>query len=118
MTILYIAGPMAGIPDSNYPAFNHAATKLRAAGFTVLNPAENETPTVPSWENWMRLAIGQLVQADGVALLPGWTSSRGALVEEKLARTLSIPRASIPAWLTEAHHAAYMARLLKKEVTA
>lgn len=112
MTTLYIAGPMAGIEDSNYPAFNLATDLLRAAGFTVLNPAENETPTVPSWENWMRLAIGQLVQADGVALLPGWTSSRGAQVEEKLARTLRIPRHEYRAWLTEAEHQAYMVRLL------
>jgi len=111
MTTLYIAGPMSGLPDSNYPAFTLAATLLRGAGFTVLNPAENPTPADPTWENWMRLAIGQLVQADGVALLGGWTGSRGALIEEKLARTLGMPRHEYRAWLTEAHHNKRMERL-------
>ena len=111
MTTLYICGPTEDHPARNKPAFNLAATLLRGAGFTVLNPAENLTPADPTWENWMRLAIGQLVQADGVALLPGWTGSRGALVEEKLARTLGMPRHEYRAWLTEAHHNKRMERL-------
>ena len=47
MTRVYIAGPMTGLPDFNYPAFNAAAAKLRALGLEVLNPAENPPP--PLW---------------------------------------------------------------------
>ena len=38
--IIYIAGPMTGRPDLNFPAFHAAATTLRDAGFDVVNPAE------------------------------------------------------------------------------
>ena len=30
MTRIYIAGPMSGLPDLNYPAFNAMAERLRA----------------------------------------------------------------------------------------
>lgn len=37
---VYIAGPMHGRPEYNYPAFHMAAKRLRAAGHFVINPAE------------------------------------------------------------------------------
>lgn len=91
---IYLAGPMSGLPDLNYPAFHAAAAKLRADGHTVLNPAENPEPTprgdTVTWADWMRLALAQLIQADTVVLLPGWWVSRGAVVEYKLARDLGL----------------------------
>lgn len=38
---VYIAGPMTGLPDFNYPLFHMAAARWRAAGWVVCNPAEN-----------------------------------------------------------------------------
>ena len=32
MTRIYIAGPMSGLPELNYPAFNAMAERLRAHG--------------------------------------------------------------------------------------
>lgn len=91
---IYLAGPMSGLPDFNYPAFHAAAAKLRADGHTVLNPAENPEPSprgdTVTWADWMRLALAQLIQADTVVLLPGWWVSRGAVVEYKLARDLGL----------------------------
>lgn len=40
MKHLYISGPITGMPDLNFPAFHAAAAALRAAGYTVTNPAE------------------------------------------------------------------------------
>ena len=70
MNRIYIAGPMSGLPDLNYPAFNAMAAKLRAHGHHVENPAEN--PECDSWEAYMRLAIAQLVTCGTLVLLDGW----------------------------------------------
>lgn len=90
MKRIYIAGPMTGLPDFNYPAFNTAAERLRALGFDVENPAENPEPHCGSWLGYMRMAIRQLAQCDGVALLPGWQESRGARIEHQLATQLGL----------------------------
>lgn len=39
---IYIAGPMRGYPEFNFPAFNEATAKLRAEGHDVFNPAERD----------------------------------------------------------------------------
>lgn len=90
MNKLYLAGPMSGLLDNNYPAFNAEAARLRALGYIVCSPAENITPPCGSWEGYMRLAIAQLVTCDTIALLPDWISSRGAVIEHNLARELGI----------------------------
>ena len=87
--MIYLAGPMTGYRDNNYPAFHAAAKALRTLGHLVLSPAEH-TETADSWEGWMRLGIAQLIRCDTIALLPGWRDSRGALVEWRLARALDM----------------------------
>jgi len=115
LPVLYLAGPMSGLPAYNSPAFDAAAVRLRAAGFEVLNPAENKAPEGAEWVDWMRLAIGQLVRAGGVAILPGASGSRGARLEMKLAGDLGMKCRPVPAWLTLQGQAAYMGRLLETE---
>lgn len=90
MTRIYIAGPMSGLPDLNYPAFNAEAARLRALGYHVENPAENPKPSCGSWLAYMRMAITQLVTCDAIALLDGWQDSRGACVERTLADGLGL----------------------------
>lgn len=87
---LYLAGPMTGLPDFNYPAFAREAALYRLAGFAVENPAENPVPPCRSWLGYMRTAIGQLARCDVVAMLPGWENSRGACVEHRLAMGLGL----------------------------
>lgn len=87
---IYVAGPMTGLPDFNYPAFNAAAAQLRAMGHTVLNPAENPVPACGTWQGYMRMALAQLVQCECIVLLPGWAESKGALIERKLAQVLQM----------------------------
>lgn len=89
--VVYISGPMAGLPELNYPAFNAAATNLQSKGYTVENPADNVAPSNPSWENWMRLAIVQLMKCDACVLLPGWKNSKGARFERAICSRLCIP---------------------------
>ncbi|MDO9163564.1 MAG: DUF4406 domain-containing protein [Methylococcaceae bacterium] len=95
MTRIYLAGPMSGLPEFNYPAFNEAAAQLRARGFIVENPAENQQPPCGSWEGYMRLSLTQMLACDCVVLLPGYRASKGASVENLVASYLKIPRYSI-----------------------
>lgn len=96
---IYIAGPMTGLPDFNYPAFRAAAQTLRAAGYQVSNPAEKDTPITAPWIEHMRADIKVLVDCDGIALLPGWQNSRGANIEVNLAHGLGLKVFGLAAWL-------------------
>ena len=105
---LYLAGPMTGMPDFNYPAFNAAAKRLRADPRVaqLVNPAErfNGRTDLPH-KTYIRAALqavkelypGYWLHADhparkriarAIALLPGWTDSPGAIAEVALAKAL------------------------------
>jgi hypothetical protein len=92
---IYIAGPMTGHPDMNYPAFHAAAAELRALGHVVINPAENPEPAGATprqkWLGYMRISIAQMTTVDAVCMLPGWEKSSGALKEHTIAGWLMIP---------------------------
>lgn len=85
---IYIAGPMSGLPDFNYPAFHTEAARLRALGFHVESPAEN--PKQESWEAYMKQSIRQMLTCDAVFLMTGWEASRGAGIEYRLAVTVGM----------------------------
>lgn len=90
MKRIFVCGPMSGLPDLNYPAFNAAADRLRGLGHHVENPAENPQPACGSWKGYMRLSIAQLVTCDTVYLLPGYTMSKGAMLEVDIAMSLGM----------------------------
>ncbi|PPC91871.1 MAG: hypothetical protein CTY34_02015 [Methylobacter sp.] len=90
MIRVYLAGPMSGLPDYNYPAFNAAAEALRARNWHVENPAENPQPPCGSWNGWMRMAIRQMLTCERVVLLPGWELSRGAKLEKQIANEVGM----------------------------
>lgn len=108
---IYLAGPMRGIPEFNFPAFNEAAAVLRERGHEVFNPAESDVETHNGVDISKGNATGdeaQLVQqhgfskrdafyrdtrficleADAIAMLPGWEHSLGAQAEWALAKAL------------------------------
>jgi Domain of unknown function (DUF4406)/Domain of unknown function (DUF6378) len=90
--IVYISGPMTGIPDHNFPAFTAAAKKLREEGFHVFNPAENDNGSKDkSWEWYMSIDLANVCKADKVMVLPGWRKSRGATKEVDVALTVGVP---------------------------
>lgn len=94
----YLAGPMSGIPQFNFPAFFEAGKVLREAGHDIVSPAElddrehaGEALASPHGDvgdssvTWGQ-CLGRDVQiiadtVDGVVLLPGWENSRGARLE-------------------------------------
>ncbi|MCR2051471.1 DUF4406 domain-containing protein [Actinomyces bowdenii] len=109
---LYIAGPITGTDDFQ-AAFSNAAKDLREAGYDVRNPAaispdaamEKRRPRDTSWQMWMRVTTAMLATCDGVALLPGWRASRGAMVEADWAEAIGLPVMEIDDWLEERRYA-------------
>ena len=108
---IYLAGPMSGYPEFNYPAFHEATHMLRDKGHVVCSPAEEDLEEYGE-RNWMKDPNGDLAlakengfslrdamkkdltwiceEADTIALLPGWEHSYGARTEHALACCLDL----------------------------
>lgn len=109
---IYLAGPMRGIPEFNFPAFYAAADKLRAEGHEVFSPAErdnarhgtdiskgnatgDEAQATRDHGFNLRDALGIDLawickEAEAIALLPGWETSKGASAEYAAAHALNL----------------------------
>jgi hypothetical protein len=108
MKRLYTAGPMSGISQMNFPAFDALAYRLRKAGYEVISPAELDDPKSRlaalasldgnlnishpgvSWGMFLARDV-ELIADDGieaVVVLPGWEKSRGARLETFVANAL------------------------------
>lgn len=104
---VYLAGPMSGIPDFNFPAFHAAAAYLRELGHSVFNPAEKDEEIhdksifagagdIEACEKKgfsLRAALAAdtkyiCEEAEAIAMLPGWEASGGARAEWALAHAL------------------------------
>jgi hypothetical protein len=83
--MIYIAGPMSGISDFNFPEFERAAKELRTNGYTAVSPHEIGDST-KSWESNMAICIMYLMECDSIFLLKGWENSKGAGIEYEIAR--------------------------------
>jgi Domain of unknown function (DUF4406) len=85
---IYIAGPMTGHPEWNFPAFTRAAHTLRALGYEVASPHELFTHTDRPWAFYMKAALITMLTCDAIFMLDGWENSRGASIEQQLASEL------------------------------
>lgn len=122
MTMVYLAGPMAGMPGYNFKSFNAAAKSLRTRwGFQVVNPASldeklgmfADTDT-ESWSVapdiralYMARDLPFLLECDELALLPGWETSVGANMELAVARMVGMHVVKLipPIWIRCESHA-------------
>lgn len=99
---LYIAGPMSGLPEFNYPAFFAAVERLAAVGVETINPARPDgRENCREWLDYMRLSLIDIAACDGIATLPGWQDSRGAALEVHIARSLDLPVHPVAVWVEE-----------------
>lgn len=97
----YLAGPMRGYDQFNFPAFDAAAQELRWYGYEVISPAEidralgfdeksndlTKFDELGGIEAAMHRDFGAILECDGVVLLPGWRSSAGSRAEVFVAQT-------------------------------
>ena len=112
---IYLAGPMRGYKDFNFPLFFKVGTKLKEAGHEVFNPAERDTKewgsqnlkTATGNEFEVASALGMdplamarhcfladthyiCTRADAIYLLPGWEASKGATAERALGAAIGL----------------------------
>lgn len=109
---LYLAGPMRGYPDFNFPEFHAKAKMLRDAGYDVFNPAEHDEETISKdGRKIADLTIRECMKADtawicdnadGIALLSGWDKSTGAQAEVALGKAIGIPHNFVVSWVQQA----------------
>lgn len=99
---VYISGPMSGIEDWNFPAFNAAADKLRAAGYPVINPADFGVKEGQTWRECLARDLAALVHCDVLVLLPGWIKSKGACLEVHVAEELGMETTTLHMMLVRA----------------
>ena len=92
MAKIYIAGPMTGLPDYNFPAFHEAACYLRNSGHDPLNPATSfDGRQDLEYEFYIREASRMVAAADCILMLPGWHKSKGANMELHMALVIGMP---------------------------
>ncbi len=103
MSKFYLAGPMTGIPQFNFPAFYDAAKALRAKGLEIISPAEMDDKedagaamaspdgalgtgtggvNGKTWGDFLARDVKLIADnVDGIIFLDGWQASRGARLE-------------------------------------
>lgn len=104
MKSIYIAGPMSGYPQFNFPAFFEAEDKFKTLGYEVHNPANKDgeagileldasktgddkalMDTGWSFEDAFLWDITKVIQSRAIYMLKGWEQSMGAAAEHAVA---------------------------------
>jgi len=111
----YLAGPMTGIPQFNYPAFDSAAKMLRVMGYEIRSPAEMDCDAVRkaamssadgslgsglvddagekhTWGDFLSRDVKLIAdECGGIIMLDGWEKSKGARMEVYVAMQCGYP---------------------------
>ena len=114
---VYVAGPMRGYADFNFPEFHRVAHMLREVGHEVFDPAERDNAQhgegFAAGNPQGRLEVAEsrgfdlrktlaldlqwiCLHAEAIALLDGWPESKGACAERAAALALGLKVA--PYW--------------------
>ncbi len=99
---IYLSGQMSGLPRSEYRRkFREAERILHRHGYGVINPCNVWACRFHWIYKAMEFCLGHskayalilaydlillMTRADGIAMLPGWQASRGAQIENYVAR--------------------------------
>jgi len=99
---IYLSGGMSGVERADYVRrFREAERILRRHGYGCINPCRVWACRLPWIYRAMELVLGKrlayaavlcydllllMTRADGIVMLPGWRASRGAQIENYVAR--------------------------------
>lgn len=114
MPRFYVPGPIRGIKDLNFPAFDAARNPGISKGHTVISPADIDRAHGIKEDSYAAYGPGEArafarrdtevilslrsEEGDGIALLPGWELSKGALAEFALARWVELAMVNALTW--------------------
>ncbi len=98
----YLAGPMRGHPELNFPRFHEEAAWLRSKGWKIFSPARRDEADPVLNGHWtvnekrgldyyMQYDLAAVAQTQAVICLPGWETSQGARLETMVAVELAHP---------------------------
>lgn len=94
---VYLSGPMRGIPDFNFPAFDAARDRLLGQGYSVISPADMDRvcPEVTDTAGYAERDTEALIKLarsgrGAICMLKGWEKSVGAQAEYHLAKWLEL----------------------------
>lgn len=108
MKKIYVAGPMRGLPEFNFPSFFAAEKMLEEDGWTVLSPARHDVEIYGEdiyrgrsgnvddiagffdLRSALKWDMAAICGCDAIYLLRGWEISRGAFAEWTLAKALEL----------------------------
>lgn len=107
---IYVAGPMRGYPEFNFPTFHAVAWAMRLNGHIVFSPAEKDIERhgtdISKGNNdgslekakathgfSLRQALSEdlefiCLEANTILMLPGWEASAGSMAEHRTAAAL------------------------------
>jgi nucleoside 2-deoxyribosyltransferase len=92
MKRVYLAGPMRGYNEMNFPEFNRVARIWREYGHKVFNPAETDGGDLTKPRPYyLRKDLIELAKTEALILLVGWSFSPGARMEVTIAMELELP---------------------------
>tara|TARA_R110002073_G_scaffold93865_2_gene218826 strand:- start:8812 stop:9165 length:354 start_codon:yes stop_codon:yes gene_type:complete len=97
---IYVAGPMSGLPNLNWEAFDIKEKQLRADGWDVVNPAamDRDAGIEPNqvgeyeYEEAASRDVAALRSCDAIYLMSGFQFSKGACWERALAKHWGLKR--------------------------
>ena len=98
MSSIYLCGPITGLdPEECQRRFAEWEWKMVRLGYRTVNPVEldrdleNRLGRVPTREEYLRNDLYLMLTCDEILMIPGWTNSKGALLERKVAMECGIP---------------------------
>lgn len=93
--LIYLAGKYSGDVVENIEKARAVAVECWEKGYAVicphLNTAHMELDCKCTWEDYLSGDFEMIRKCDAIVMLEGWTGSKGAVAEHKLAKEINLP---------------------------
>ncbi len=87
---IYLAGPMTGLPEHNFPPSTPKPRAYAASGTRSRTPPSTARFRASSGPTTCGSDLQKLLTCQATALLPGWMDSKGARLEFTVATNLGM----------------------------